>query len=186
MMADKDDVDSVQIHLPSRRDFLIAISGCVAVLCWWIGITAFVSTGGTAGGAVFFLIPPVLATMGTLFAARSRKITASGGSNRSGLRMTSNRPASGRHRKDHALVRPEHRHARISVGHPWLNHPATQDCMVIVSGFVALLCWWIGIIAFVSTGGTTGAAVFFLTAPVLATVGTLLALRHRKNSILRA
>ncbi|TDK28204.1 hypothetical protein E2F48_03730 [Arthrobacter crusticola] len=52
------------------RKYLILIGGFTAALCWWIGLTGFVNSGG--GAAVFFGIP-VLLTLGTLLAARRRR-----------------------------------------------------------------------------------------------------------------
>jgi spore maturation protein SpmA len=48
---------------------------------------------------------------------------------------------------------------------------ATRTPLVILCGFTAALCWWIGIAGVGSTGG--GAQVF-LAVPVLATIGAVL------------
>jgi len=52
------------------RKSLIMVGGFTAALCWWIGLTGFVNSGG--GAAVFFGIP-VLLTLGTFLAARRRR-----------------------------------------------------------------------------------------------------------------
>ncbi|MHA7263719.1 hypothetical protein ACX80W_11005 [Arthrobacter sp. TMN-37] len=52
------------------RKSLILIGGFTAALCWWIGLTGFVNSGG--GAAVFFSVP-VLLTLGTVLAARRRR-----------------------------------------------------------------------------------------------------------------
>ena len=53
---------------PDLRKFVVVVGGFTAALCWWIGITGLVNTGG--GGAVFLTVP-VLATLGTVLAARA-------------------------------------------------------------------------------------------------------------------
>jgi hypothetical protein len=52
------------------RKSLIVVGGFTAALCWWIGLTGFVNSGG--GAAVFFGIP-VFLTLGTFLAARRRR-----------------------------------------------------------------------------------------------------------------
>ncbi|MGY4541257.1 hypothetical protein ACVWY0_001166 [Arthrobacter sp. UYNi723] len=62
--------------LIERQDFrgsFVAISGFVALLCWWIGISGFMTVGGFAsGGAGFlsFLLVPLLATVAAYIVAR--------------------------------------------------------------------------------------------------------------------
>ncbi|CAA9241430.1 MAG: hypothetical protein AVDCRST_MAG83-1606 [uncultured Arthrobacter sp.] len=52
------------------RKSLLLLGGFTAALCWWIGLTGFINSGG--GAAVFFGIP-VLLTLGAFLASRRRK-----------------------------------------------------------------------------------------------------------------
>lgn len=62
------------------RDFLVIIIGSVTVLCWWIGMTAYLNAGGLVHiEALVFLILPVLATIGTYLVARHDNSSASPG-----------------------------------------------------------------------------------------------------------
>lgn len=62
--------------LIERKDFrgsFVAICGFVALLCWWIGISGYMTVGGfVSGGAGFlsFLLVPLLTTVATYLAAR--------------------------------------------------------------------------------------------------------------------
>jgi hypothetical protein len=71
-MADRQD----RLILMERKDLrgaLVVITGFLALLCWWIGISGYLNVGGfISGGAGFlsFLLVPVLATAATYLAAR--------------------------------------------------------------------------------------------------------------------
>ncbi|MDQ0677405.1 ribosome-associated protein YbcJ (S4-like RNA binding protein) [Arthrobacter pascens] len=127
---------------PPTRTMLVVLTGFTAALCWWIGMVGVVNSGG---GAQVFLTIPVLATIGTLLAARRR----------------------GRQKAKHVSQPPGHARGALSEN---------RRSLVVLSGFTAALCWWIGIVGVVNSGG--GAQVF-LTIPVLATIGTLLAARYK-------
>lgn len=59
------------LYRPAARDFFVIVAGLATVLFWWIGMTAYMNAGGLAHAeALVFLIVPVLATAGTLLAAR--------------------------------------------------------------------------------------------------------------------
>jgi hypothetical protein len=130
------------------RKSLVIIGGFTAALCWWIGIVGLANSGGGAG---IFLTVPVLATIGTLLAARHR----------------------GRRAPRHSSELRSH----TARSHPL---PATRYSLVIIGAFTAVLCWWIGIVGLMNSGG--GAALF-LAVPVLATLGTLLVARSRHSAL---
>lgn len=162
------------IDLPGPRDFLLITGGFATGLCWWIGMTAVINTGGlaSASGLVVFLGVPVLATAGTYLALRRR--TGRAPESTAGLRRHEDRrhSAPGRHGRRHV------RSARHAAGHAAGNHPALRDALVIITGLAAVLCWWIGMTAYLNAGGPAHVeALVFLIVPVLATVGTYLAAR---------
>jgi hypothetical protein len=60
---------------------------------------------------------------------------------------------------------------------PWTpSRGATRTTLIILCGFTAALCWWIGIAGVANTGG---GAQLFLAIPVLATIGTVLLAARR-------
>jgi hypothetical protein len=135
------------------RPTLIILCGFTAALFWWIGIAGVANTGG---GAQFFLTAPVLATIGTVLLASRR----------------------GRQKAKHVnqARSPKAKHASQPQSHQdWGTRPAKRTSWVVLCGFTAALCWWIGIAGVANTGG--GAQVF-LAIPVLATIGTVLVARH--------
>ena len=171
------------IDLPGPRDFLLITGGFATGLCWWIGMTAVINTGGlaSASGLGVFLGVPVLATAGTYLALRRRTGRAPEGT--AGLRRREDlrHSAPGRHGRRH--VRP----ARHAAGHAAGNHPALRDFLVITTGLAAVLCWWIGMTAYLNAGGPAHVeALVFLIVPVLATVGTYLAARPGNGAAPRA
>ncbi|WP_146069214.1 hypothetical protein [Arthrobacter sp. ZGTC412] len=54
---------------------------------------------------------------------------------------------------------------------------------VVILGFAAAMCWWLGIVGVIVSGGGGQALQVFLAVPVLVTVGTALAAhqRHRRR-----
>jgi hypothetical protein len=63
-----------------------------------------------------------------------------------------------------------------SLRHPHRRAPAwNRRTVVILGGFTAVLCWWLGVIAVIVSGGGAQAFLAFLTVPLLATMGTVLA-----------
>jgi hypothetical protein len=63
------------------------------------------------------------------------------------------------------------------------GRPGLLSASVVLCGFVALLCWWIGITGYMMVGGpASGFAglLVFLAVPTLATAGTYLAVRRRR------
>ncbi|WP_427008652.1 hypothetical protein [Pseudarthrobacter sp. H2] len=66
-----------RVMLMERRDLrgaLVVITGFLALLCWWIGLSGYLNVGGFisgGGGFLTFLLVPVLATAATCLAARS-------------------------------------------------------------------------------------------------------------------
>lgn len=171
------------IDLPGPRDFLLITGGFATGLCWWIGMTAVINTGGlaSASGLVVFLGAPILATAGTYFALRRR--TGRGLEGPAGFRRREarRRSALGRHGQRHVHS------ARHAAGHAAGNHPALRDFLVIILGLVAVLCWWIGMTAYLNAGGLAHMeALVFLIVPVLATIGTYLAARPNNGAAPRA
>lgn len=163
--------------LPGLRDFLLLVGGFATGLCWWIGMTAFVNAGGLAiGGAgfVMFLSVPILATLAIYRALRRRNgLNPKGSESPRSHRI--NGPVSGRHRKRIDLEVSGSQVHGLRV----LNRPATRDLLVIIAGLVSVLCWWIGMTAYMNAGGLAHIeALVFLIVPVLATAGTYLAARH--------
>jgi hypothetical protein len=73
----------ILIERKDLRGALVVITGLLALLCWWIGISGYLNVGGFAsGGSGFltFLLVPVLATAATYLAARSYTRSARGAS----------------------------------------------------------------------------------------------------------
>ncbi|GAP61196.1 hypothetical protein AHiyo1_48680 [Arthrobacter sp. Hiyo1] len=99
-----------------------------------------------SGAGAIFLVVPVLATIATFRAARRQ---------------------SRHHKAQHVNQSRRHRASRAQSAH--------RGSMVILYGFTAALCWWIGIAGVINSGG----GAFFLIIPVLATAGTLLAARYK-------
>ncbi|KRE63970.1 hypothetical protein ASG92_03430 [Arthrobacter sp. Soil736] len=168
------------IDLPGPRDFLLITGGFATGLCWWIGMTAVINTGGlaSASGLVVFLGAPILATAGTYLALRRRTGRALEGPGGSRRREARRHSVSGRHRQ--RPVRPAGRSASHTAG----MHPAMRDFLVIIIGLVAVLCWWIGMTAYLNAGGLAHVeALVFLIVPVLATVGTYLAARPGNSAV---
>ena len=58
---------------------------------------------------------------------------------------------------------------------PALPQPGARQLLVLLTGFTAALCWWIGIVGLVNTGG---GAYLFLGIPAVLTIGTLLLMRR--------
>jgi hypothetical protein len=110
---------------PSARSSFLVLAGFTAVLCWWVSVVGFISTGA---GTVF-LVLPVIPTVLTLVLARR---------------------GSGRKAKH---VGPAHGPAVASVISPY------RSSMFVLAAFAMALCWWIGIVGVVSSGG--GAQVFW-------------------------
>ena len=106
-----------------------------------------------SGAGIIFLTVPVLATIATFSAARLQ---------RQG------------HKAKH-VNRPHRRNARGVLS-------ANRSSMVILCGFAAALCWWIGMAGVINSGG----GAFFLAIPLLATIGTLFAARYRGRPTGRA
>lgn len=186
-MANKENPASFPNGRSGLRDFLVIIIGFMAVLCWWIGMTGYAMVGGQASGGaglVVFLGVPVLATIGTYLLGRHRRPAA-----REPDEARSNRalslPVSGRHRQGSIPAGPTRSVNRGTRSHRAMNHGAARAFLVVISGFVATLCWWIGMTGYVAVGGAaSGASGFgvFLAVPVLATAGTYLAVRRRRSS----
>ena len=60
--------------------------------------------------------------------------------------------------------------------------------VVIIAGYLALLCWWVGIATYMYVGGLASGGsgvVVFMTIPVLTTVATFMVARSRKSSAMR-
>jgi hypothetical protein len=134
---------------------LIILCGFTAALFWWIGITGVANTGG---GAQVFLAIPLLATIGTVLLASRR----------------------GRQKAKHVnqARSPKSKHVSQLQNHQGsgTRRPAKRTSLVVLCGFTAALCWWIGIAGVANTGG--GAQVF-LAIPLLATIGTVLVARYQ-------
>lgn len=85
-MANKQD----RLILIERKDLRgagVVITGFVALLCWWIGISGYMNVGGfISGGSGFltFLLVPLLATAATYLAARGPTRPTPLGRHRSG------------------------------------------------------------------------------------------------------
>lgn len=103
-----------------------------------------------SAGGALYLGIPVLATIATLLAIR--------------------RP--GNPRAKHVKARPIRKHRVAPAG--------TRPVAIILCGFTALLSWWIGIVALLVIGGRAQAFLAFLIVPVVATIGTFLAVRPTK------
>ncbi|MCZ9882623.1 hypothetical protein [Arthrobacter sp. B2a2-09] len=58
------------------------------------------------------------------------------------------------------------------------SRPVTRTTLVVLCGFTAALCWWIAIVGMMNSAAGT----VVLTVPVLATIGTLLAARHKGHA----
>lgn len=60
--------------------------------------------------------------------------------------------------------------------------------VAVITGYLALLCWWVGMASYVFVGGLAGGGsglVVFLTIPVLATVAVIMIARHRRSPATR-
>lgn len=71
----------ILIERKDLRRALVATTGYLALLCWWIGISGYLNVGGfISGGSGFltFLLVPVLATAATYLAARGYTRAARG------------------------------------------------------------------------------------------------------------
>jgi hypothetical protein len=71
----------ILIDRKDLRGALGVITGFLALLCWWIGISGYLNVGGfISGGSGFltFLLVPVLATAATYLAARGYTRSARG------------------------------------------------------------------------------------------------------------
>lgn len=121
----------------ASRTTLVILFGFTAALFWWIGIAGVANAGG---GAQIFLTVPILATIGTVLLAAS-------GRRGQKAKHIDQAPSA---KTKHANQRQSHK-ARGAL-------PATRRSWVVLSGFTAALCWWIGITGVASTGG--GAQVF--------------------------
>jgi len=153
---------------PPRRSSLanapVIICAFAAVLCWWIGLTGYLTVGGPASGVVgltVFAAVPALATAVTYFVARHTKRAVS--PSVAGTRLR-NLPARGL---------------------PVRNRRATRDAIFVVSAFAAVLCWWIGLTGYLAVGGVASGAAgvgLFLAVPAAATAGTYLAARRRRGA----
>lgn len=59
-----------------------------------------------------------------------------------------------------------------------------RNSLVIIGGFVAILCWWIGIAGYLIVGGQAsggGGLLVFLTIPAVATASTYVLAGHGKS-----
>lgn len=57
--------------------------------------------------------------------------------------------------------------------------------VVVIVGYSALVCWWVGIASYMYVGGLASGGsgvVVFLTIPVLATVATIVVARRRRHT----
>lgn len=166
-------------------------SGFAAILCWWIGLTGYVVVGGPAsgrGGFLAFFAIPALATAGTwLIAARNKQAPAAKfPAPRAGLRRRGHGSAGrSRHR---AKAAPEL--ARNVGGGDYkrqsvVGAATSRVFVLVIGGFAAVLLWWIGITAYLATGGTasgvSGLGVF-LAAPAAVTTGIYLTARRRSGA----
>ena len=176
-MTTKQTLDA--FDLPRVRDFLLLTGAFATGLSWWIGMTAFVNAGGLASGGtgfVFFLSVPLIATLAIYRALRRRNASGLESSENARSHGSHRRSVSGRHRRRFATEPSGSRGLNSLLV---LNHPATRDFLVIVAGLVTVLCWWIGMTAYMNAGGLAHVeALVFLIVPVLATAGTFLAARH--------
>jgi hypothetical protein len=165
--------------VPRVRDFLLLTGAFATGLCWWIGMTAFVNAGGLASGGagfVLFLSVPLIATFVIYRALRRRNASGLAGSESTRGHGSHRRSGSGRHSRRFA---PEPSGSRGVNGLLVLNRPAMRDFLVIIAGLVTVLCWWIGMTAYMNAGGLAHLeALVFLIVPVLATAGTFLAARQ--------
>jgi hypothetical protein len=118
--------------------------GILTLLCGFTAILCWwIGIAGVVnsqGGAYLFLGVPALLTVGTFLLGRRRHQTA-------------------RHRGQ----------PRLTETHNRLPSPQRQT-VVLLCGFAAVLCWWIGIVGVVNS---QGGAYLFLGVPALLTLGTL-------------
>jgi hypothetical protein len=71
----------ILIERKDLRGAIVVITGFLALLCWWIGLSGYMNVGGfISGGSGFltFLLVPVLVTAATYLAARSYTRSARG------------------------------------------------------------------------------------------------------------
>lgn len=165
--------------LPRVRDFLLLVGSVATGLSWWIGMTAFVNAGGLASGGagiVFFLSVPLIATLVIYRALRRRKTSVAERLEDTRSHGTHRRSVVGRHRRDFATEQS----GRLGLSSLlMLNRAATRDFLVIIAGLVTVLCWWIGMTAYMNAGSLAHVeALVYLIVPVLATAGTFLAARQ--------
>jgi hypothetical protein len=77
----------ILIERKDLRGARLVITGFLALLCWWIGISGYISVGGfISGGSGFltFLLVPILATVATYLVGRRHTRPSSVGRHRSG------------------------------------------------------------------------------------------------------
>ena len=77
----------ILIERKDLRGALLVITGFIALLCWWIGISGYISVGGfISGGSGFltFLLVPLLATAATYLVGHRHTRPSSLGRHRSG------------------------------------------------------------------------------------------------------
>ncbi len=77
----------ILIELKDLRGALVVITGFIALLCWWIGLSGYIKVGGfISGGSGFltFLLVPILATVATYLVGRRHIRRSSLGRHRSG------------------------------------------------------------------------------------------------------
>lgn len=176
-MTTKQTLDTFDV--PRVRDFLLLTGAFATGLCWWIGMTAFVNAGGLASGGagfVLFLGIPMIATFATYRALRRRNTAGMATAESRSGHGSHRRSAAGRHRRRAGAERPGGRGINNLLV---LNRPATRDFLVIIAGLVTVLCWWIGMTAYLNAGGLDHVeALVFLIVPVLATAGTFVAARQ--------
>jgi hypothetical protein len=66
-MKDQED-RLILIERKDLRSVLVVITGFIALLCWWIGISGYMNVGGFSSGVsgfLTFLVVPILATAAT-------------------------------------------------------------------------------------------------------------------------
>lgn len=84
-MKDQED-RLILIERKDLRGALFVITGFIAILCWWIGISGYMNVGGfISGGSGFltFLMVPILATAATYLVGRRHIRPSSLGRHRS-------------------------------------------------------------------------------------------------------
>lgn len=79
----------ILIERKDLRGTLVVITGFIALLCWWIGISGYVNVGGFISGAsgfLTFLLVPILVTAATYQVGRHHMRRSSLGRHRSSKR----------------------------------------------------------------------------------------------------